>query len=63
MHGPTQQVGSNDGSALDYLWLLSPAALFQFIAVETDMHCTEVCLLGVMSQIEVWIYLRIAILI
>ena len=64
MHGPTQQVNPNDGSVLDYLLMLWPAALCQLIAVETNRYAL---LRGVsgwcdVTGAEVWTFLGIVIL-
>ena len=61
VHGPTQQVSPNDGSAQDDLLLLFPAALSQLIAVETNRYALqggESAWCDV-TEAEVWIFLGI----
>ena len=59
MHGPTQQVNPNDGSFLDYLLMLWPAALCQLIAVETNRHALQRGVSGWcdVTGAEVWTFL------
>ena len=64
MHGPTQQVNPNDGSVLDYLLMLWPAALCQLIAVETNRYALQRGVSGWcdVTGTEVWTFLRVVIL-
>ena len=64
MHGPTQQVNQNGGSALDYLLMLWPAALSQFIAVETNRYALQrgVSAWCDVTGADVWTFLGIVIL-
>jgi len=58
----TQQVNPNDGSALDYLLMVWPAALSQLIAVETDRYmyalsCMQCMQRGVSGRCDVVYFL------
>ena len=64
MHGPTQKVNPNDGSVLDYLLILWPAALCHLIAVETNRYALQRGVSGWcdVTGTEVWTFLRVVIL-
>ena len=64
VHRPSQDLDSNDNSALDYLLLLSPASVCDLIADETDRYACETGTSNwqTSSTAEIWTLLSITIL-